>query len=104
MSLGAINKMTGGFLIFAWLYFALSESSAQQGTLGKRLLKLVVIDMKGNRISFGLATWRFILIFCFTCLNIYGVIIDCIPYLLKKKRSLQQVMSGTIVIKHPNNI
>ncbi len=77
------------------------HSSATQATLGKIILKLVVTDMKGKRISFWRATWRFLLILCFMPFNLslIGVIIDCIPYLLKNKRSLQQIMSGTVVNK-----
>lgn len=42
-----------------WLYFALMESSKNQGTLGKMALGLRVTDMDGNRLTFGRATGRF---------------------------------------------
>ena len=42
----------------AWLYFALSESSPRQATLGKRLLGLRVTDLQGDRIGFGRALLR----------------------------------------------
>ena len=42
-----------------WLYFAIMESSKQQGTVGKMVLKIKVTDMDGNQISFGRATGRF---------------------------------------------
>src|SRR5262249_13854715 len=41
-----------------WLYEALLTSSAWQGTVGKRVLNLKVIDEAGNRISFARATGR----------------------------------------------
>lgn len=41
-----------------YLYFALSESSVQQATVGKRLLGLRVTDTAGKRISFGRALLR----------------------------------------------
>jgi uncharacterized RDD family membrane protein YckC len=41
-----------------WLYSALMESSARQGTLGKMALGIKVTDLNGNRISFGRATGR----------------------------------------------
>src|SRR5271156_809713 len=46
-------------VILNWLYYALLESSAWQGTLGKKALGLEVTDLAGNRIGFGRATGRF---------------------------------------------
>ena len=45
------------------LYFAVSESSMQQATWGKRRLKLKVADRNGNRISFRRAFARTLLKF-----------------------------------------
>lgn len=45
------------------LYFALGESSARQGTWGKRRLGLKVADIDGNRIPFGRALARNLLKF-----------------------------------------
>lgn len=47
-----------GCLVVAWLYFALSESSRWQGTLGKRACGLLVIDTDTNSITFARATGR----------------------------------------------
>lgn len=44
--------------VLLWAYFAFSESSKFQGTLGKRLLGLKVVDLAGNRISLAQATGR----------------------------------------------
>ncbi|SNS21227.1 Uncharacterized membrane protein YckC, RDD family [Anaerovirgula multivorans] len=44
---------------FLWLYFALTESSQKQATLGKRALGIIVVDTNMNRISFGAASSRF---------------------------------------------
>ena len=41
-----------------WLYFALSEQSSWQATIGKRVLRQNVTDMGGNRIGFGRAMLR----------------------------------------------
>lgn len=41
-----------------WLYFVLSERSAYQATIGKRLLGLYVTDLDGHRIGFGRALLR----------------------------------------------
>jgi uncharacterized RDD family membrane protein YckC len=42
-----------------WLYEALLTASSWQGTVGKRLLRLKVVDEAGNRISFARSTGRF---------------------------------------------
>jgi uncharacterized RDD family membrane protein YckC len=36
-----------------WCYFAFSEASARQATLGKRVLNLRVVDVYGSRIGLG---------------------------------------------------
>jgi len=41
-----------------WLYYALTESSPWQATPGKRALGLLVVDARGNRLSFWGATRR----------------------------------------------
>ncbi len=45
-------------IIFTWIYYALMESSSYQGTVGKKLLKIKVTDLKGRKIGFGRATGR----------------------------------------------
>ena len=50
-----IAKVSAAFsfsLLFQWLYYAFMESSSYQGTIGKKILGIKVIDMNGNRISF----------------------------------------------------
>jgi uncharacterized RDD family membrane protein YckC len=42
----------------SWPYFAISESSSWQGTVGKKLLGLRVTDLNGARIGFGRANVR----------------------------------------------
>ena len=44
-----------------WLYFALNECSLRKATPGKRLFKLQVTDLTGNRISFWRAFLRTII-------------------------------------------
>jgi uncharacterized RDD family membrane protein YckC len=41
-----------------WLYFAWSEQSTWQGTIGKRVFRLIVTDIEGDRIGFGRAMLR----------------------------------------------
>jgi uncharacterized RDD family membrane protein YckC/Tfp pilus assembly major pilin PilA len=56
----ALGNLAGFPLyLLYWLYFAFMESSAKQATLGKMALGIKVVDLQGNRISFGRATGRF---------------------------------------------
>jgi uncharacterized RDD family membrane protein YckC len=48
-------------LALSWLYFALTESSAKQASLGKLALGLMVTDLNGGRLRFQQATLRFLL-------------------------------------------
>ncbi|HJX85418.1 MAG TPA: RDD family protein [Candidatus Angelobacter sp.] len=83
-------------ILLQWLYDALLTSSTWQATLGKRILKLKVTDMEGNRISFGRATGRF-----------FGKILSgmmCnIGYIMaaftERKQALHDMIAGTLVWK-----
>ncbi|MNZ78325.1 RDD family protein [compost metagenome] len=47
------------YLVFIWLYYSLMESSKYQGTLGKKLFKIKVTNLEGEKVSFGRSTARF---------------------------------------------
>ena len=47
--------------LLGWLYFAGTESSSWQASIGKQLLGLRVASLDGGRISFRCATWRYFL-------------------------------------------
>ena len=82
-------------LLFGWLYFALMESSRQQGTLGKALFGITVTDMNGNRISFGRATGRhFGKIISALMLNIGFIMAG----FTKKKQALHDSMADCLVM------
>lgn len=82
-------------LLVGWLYFALTESSSWQATVGKRLLKLKVTDMDGQLISFGKATGRYFG-------QILSGMICGIGYIMvaftEKKQGLHDLMAGTLVV------
>lgn len=91
-----INVLLNGISILAgWLYFALTESSSWQATVGKRLLKLKVTDMYGQRISFGKATGRYFG-------QILSGMICGIGYIMvaftEKKQGLHDMLAGTLVV------
>jgi uncharacterized RDD family membrane protein YckC len=83
-------------LVVQWLYDALLTSSSWQATVGKRVVKLKVTDMEGNRISFGRATGRFFgkLLSGMMC-NI-GFIMAAFT---ERKQALHDMIAGTLVWK-----
>jgi uncharacterized RDD family membrane protein YckC len=91
------GMMTLGLVAAAaqWLYFALMESSAKQGTLGKMALGIIVTDMNGNRLSFGRATGRYFG-------KILSGMILCIGYIMagftEKKQALHDMIAGCLVV------
>ena len=93
----AIQIVGGLFgLILGWLYSALQESSEAQATLGKRAMGIIVVDMAGDRISFGRATGRHFS-------KIPSGMICLIGYFMQpfteKKQALHDIMAGTLVVK-----
>lgn len=89
-----LGAITG--LLENWLYFTISESSAWQATLGKKLLGLRVTDAEGNRINFGKANARY------WSKLLSGLILD-IGFIMiaftKKKQGLHDKIAGTFVVK-----
>lgn len=91
-----------GYLLFAivgtiggWLYFALMESSAKQGTPGKLAMGIKVTDMSGGRITMGRATGRFFAKF------ISGLIL-CVGFVMaaftQQKQALHDIIAGCLVV------
>lgn len=81
--------------IAGWFYCAALESSAWQGTIGKKLLGLKVIDSDGNRISFGTATGRYVAKFIAAIPLGMGIIEIAFS---EKKQGLHDCMAGTYVV------
>lgn len=85
----------GGMFCFAWLYFASLESSKWQATIGKRVLGLKVVDLKGKRVSFWRATARYFS-------KLLSRLILMIGFLMilwtKKKQALHDKIASTLVI------
>ncbi len=80
-----------------WLYDALLTSSSWQGTIGKRVLRLKVVDEAGNRIGFGRATGRFFA-------KILSSMFFCIGFIMigftERKRGLHDMLASTVVMKY----
>jgi uncharacterized RDD family membrane protein YckC len=80
-----------------WLYEALLTSSTWQGTIGKRVLRLKVVDETGNRIGFGRATGRFFA-------KLLSSMFFCIGFIMigftDRKRGLHDMLASTLVMKY----
>jgi uncharacterized RDD family membrane protein YckC len=79
------------FLVTSWLYFALTECSEKQASVGKRILKILVADLNGNKINFYKASLRFWgKLFVLPSITLTGLII--------KKRAWHDKFAKTLVI------
>jgi len=80
-----------------WLYEALLTSSSWQGTIGKRVLHLKVVDEAENRISFGRSTGRFFA-------KILSSMFFCIGFIMigftERKTGLHDMLAGTKVLRY----
>jgi uncharacterized RDD family membrane protein YckC len=80
-----------------WLYEALLTSSSWQGTIGKRVLRLKVVDEAGNPIGFGRATGRFFA-------KILSSMFFCIGFIMigftERKTGLHDMLAGTRVPRY----
>jgi uncharacterized RDD family membrane protein YckC len=79
-----------------WLYEALLTSSSWQATVGKKLLKLKVTDMAGNRVSFGRATGRFFGKILSGMICYIGFIMVAFT---ERKQGMHDMIAGTLVWK-----
>jgi uncharacterized RDD family membrane protein YckC len=84
-------------IVGQWLYEALLTSSAWQGTIGKRVLRLKVTDDFGNRISFARATGRFFAKILSGMAMYIGFIMVAF---MERKRGLHDVICGTQVLRY----
>ena len=95
--LGAYLVTTIVVIIAAWLYYALSESSPKQATIGKKLLGIQVTDMDGGRIDFQTASIRFFGKIISAALAGAGFIMA--PF-TPQYQALHDVIAKTLVVKY----
>ena len=111
----ALFKNFGILILLGWVYYAIMESSPQQGTLGKMAVGIAVTDLKGNRISFGRATGRYFcmyltaitfVIYIFTdtyfgiCLTAITLAIDyIIAAFTGKRQTIHDMIASCLIIK-----
>lgn len=83
-------------VLISFFYYTLLHSSKWQGTVGKKLLNIKVVDLNGDRIGFGKASGRYFA-------TILSGIIFYIGYIMagftEKKQALHDMVAGTLVIK-----
>jgi len=83
-------------IIFQWLYFTLSESSALRATPGKAAIGIAVTDREGLRISWLRANGRY-----------WAKILSSLPFgfgwlmagFTRRKQALHDFMAGTLVVR-----
>jgi uncharacterized RDD family membrane protein YckC len=83
-------------IIISWLYFAIMESSLIQATLGKMALRIIVVDLKGNRISFLKATLRYFSKVISAAIFFIGFLMVAFT---DKKQGYHDMIANTFVIK-----
>jgi uncharacterized RDD family membrane protein YckC len=79
-----------------WLYYAGLEGSAWQGTIGKRVLRLVVTDLYGHRIGFGRATGRYFGKIPSALIVLVGFVMVAFT---QRKQGLHDLIAGTVVVR-----
>ena len=83
------------------LYWPVFESSAWLATPGKRLCRLKVVDMEGNRISFGRAFLRNVAkVLSFLPLG-FGFLLACLTI---RSQTLHDKIARTVVLKRERNL
>ena len=83
-------------LLTFWLYNAFCESSSWQATLGKRLLRIKVVNERGRRLTFLHATGRaFAKLLSYVTFYIGFVMAGC----TKRNRALHDMIAQTYVVQ-----
>jgi len=93
-SAGAMVWGVGYWL--SWIYYATLESSTAQATFGKQLLGLVVVDLRGQHVSFWRASARYFGKLVSTFILFAGWIMAGFT---EKKQTLHDMMAGCLVLK-----
>ena len=96
------------YIFCNWLYFAISESSLWQATLGKKFLDLHVADNEGRRVTFGRASVRFFtgrLLLHLPTVGIPYFLIDCLLAAFPPRhQALHDLLARCLVLKTPRPI
>ncbi len=81
--------------IAGWLYYSLMQSNDGQATIGQKTMKIMLLDCKGQRVTFGQATGRFFA-------RLLSGFIFCIGYFMffwsDQKQTLHDNLAETLVV------
>ncbi len=83
-------------IIGKFIYACIAESSAKQATIGKRLVKIKVTNMLGERITFPNAVGRNLAKLVSTASFFFGYLYS---FLNKKQQCFHDIMAETLVVK-----
>jgi uncharacterized RDD family membrane protein YckC len=102
MAVNTLGTFFAGFgllmilsILLTWAYFSLMESSAWQGTIGKKIMGIKVTDMNGSRISLGRATIRLAVKAFLSGWFLIGYIM---AFFTQRKQALHDLIAGTLVL------
>lgn len=94
-AIGSIVKFHWSSFILFWLYFAITESSPSQASLGKRIMGIRVGQTTGVPLDFTTASIRAIIKFVS-----YGIpILLFIAFFMPKNQALHDIFTGTLVLE-----
>ncbi len=79
-----------------WLYFTLLTSGIKQGTYGKQMLGMIVVDLNGERLTFIRATLRYVSSIVSRAILLMGYLI---AFGDPRRRTLHDRIAGTLVLK-----
>ena len=82
-------------MILYWLYYALSQSSSWQATLGKRAVGIIVTNQHGEQLSFTTASLRYLGRIISGMTMLIGYIIAGFT---EKKQALHDMIASTYVV------
>lgn len=84
------------YLVTGWLYHASMESSKKQATIGKKMMKIIVADMSGTKISFWRSTKRYFS-------KLISILFFFMGYIMiiftEEKQGLHDKLTNCLVIK-----
>ncbi len=95
-TIGTIGAAVVARGLLSWLYFAGTESSGWQATLGKRAIGLRVTDSSGARIRFGRASGRFFGKLLSGALFGLGFVMAAFT---ARRQALHDLLAGTLVVR-----
>lgn len=98
--IGAMIAAMGSIILIIWaiqiLYYAFMESSKYQASLGKMAMGIKVVDLNGDRITFGKAFLRSIGKIISASVFYIGFLMAAFT---EKKQGLHDMIASTLVVK-----